>query len=70
MRLNWKIARLAAVPALVLLGGGCGGINASQSISPASFFLPGLLQTDPPPAQSQPNRTFPFEEPEKQIARS
>jgi hypothetical protein len=30
---------------------GCSGINASHSISPASFFLPGLLQADPPPAQ-------------------
>ena len=40
-----------AIPAvLALVGAGCGGINASQSVSPASFFLPGLLQVTPPPA--------------------
>jgi hypothetical protein len=27
---------------------GCGGINASQTVSPASFFLPGLLKADLP----------------------
>ncbi len=27
---------------------GCGGINGSHSISPASFFLPGLGQVKPP----------------------
>jgi hypothetical protein len=36
----------------ILLAGaaGCSGINGSQSVSPASFFLPGLLQVTPPPA--------------------
>ena len=34
--------------ALALCGTGCGGINASQSVSPASFFLPGLLKADLP----------------------
>jgi hypothetical protein len=33
---------------LALGSAGCGGINASESVSPASFFLPGLLKTDPP----------------------
>jgi len=33
---------------LALCSTGCGGINASQSVSPASFFLPGLLKADPP----------------------
>jgi hypothetical protein len=42
---------LAMLPAL-LVGGGCSGINTSHSVSPASFFLPGLLQADPPPASS------------------
>jgi len=32
--------------ALVLAGTGCGGINASQTVSPATFFLPGLLKAD------------------------
>jgi hypothetical protein len=32
---------------LALPVAGCGGISASQSVSPASFFLPGLLKADP-----------------------
>jgi hypothetical protein len=31
-----------------LSSAGCSGINTSQSVSPASFFLPGLLMADPP----------------------
>jgi hypothetical protein len=31
---------------LALSTGGCGGINAGTSVSPASFFLPGLLKND------------------------
>jgi len=27
---------------------GCGGISGSHSVSPASFFLPGLIQYDVP----------------------
>ena len=34
--------------ALALCSTGCGGINASKSVSPASFFLPGLMKADPP----------------------
>jgi hypothetical protein len=50
VRLNCKIFRLAAlVAALVLAGAGCGGFAASPSVSPATFFLPGLLKADPPP---------------------
>jgi hypothetical protein len=37
---------LAIVPALVLWVTGCGGIQASHSISPASFLLPGLLKNN------------------------
>jgi len=44
-----------AIPAaLVIVGAGCGGINASQSVSPASFFLPGILRADPPAATNAP----------------
>lgn len=43
--------RLAAISALLLLtvlwGSGCSGINASGSVSPATFLLPGLGQTEP-----------------------
>jgi hypothetical protein len=33
---------------VLLSGAGCSGINASGSVSPASFFLPGLMKADPP----------------------
>jgi len=54
--------------ALLLAAAGCGGINASQGVSPASFFLPGLLQADPPPAH--PDLAAPADEPVKQVAQS
>jgi hypothetical protein len=46
----------ACVLLLALGGAGCGGITASKSISPLDFFLPGLLQNDPPrpPAADSP----------------
>jgi hypothetical protein len=27
---------------------GCGGISASHTVSPASFFLPGIMKANPP----------------------
>ena len=36
--------------ALALCSAGCAGINASESVSPASFFLPGIMRADPPAA--------------------
>jgi len=39
---------------LAFMTGGCGGINAGASVSPASFFLPGLLRNDTPPATNAP----------------
>lgn len=48
VRLSWKFLRLALLAALPLAGAGCSGINTSQSVSPASFFLPGLLKNDAP----------------------
>lgn len=41
---------LALLAVGTALGTGCGGISATKSISPASFFLPGLMQADPAPA--------------------
>ncbi|HEY5234246.1 MAG TPA: hypothetical protein VIK35_11995 [Verrucomicrobiae bacterium] len=38
----------ALLAATALSAAGCSGINSSQSVSPASFFLPGLLKADPP----------------------
>jgi hypothetical protein len=44
-----------AIPAvLALAGAGCGGINAGQSISPASFFLPGIMKVDSPAVTNAP----------------
>jgi hypothetical protein len=44
---------LSLLGGVALLATGCSGINASKSFSPASFFLPGLLQADPPPPPDQ-----------------
>ena len=40
MRPNWTLALAALVPAL-LLGTGCSGINATKSVSPLDFLIPG-----------------------------
>jgi hypothetical protein len=53
--------------ALALLGAGCGGINASQSVSPASFFLPGIMRNDPP---AQTNAPVALAEPAVELALS
>jgi hypothetical protein len=53
-----KLLRFAAGLALLLIVAGCGGIQASKSVSPIDFILPGLLQADPPPADS-PDRAVP-----------
>ena len=37
---------MAVLAMLVLTSAGCSGINTSQSVSPATFFLPGLLKND------------------------
>jgi len=49
-----KTIRVLALAALAVLAAGCSGINASHSISPATFLLPGLLKADPPPSQNAP----------------
>jgi hypothetical protein len=54
------------LPAGLLLVAGCSGINASRSVSPATFLLPGLMQTDPPPAH--PDQAVPATEPLKEFA--
>ena len=66
MRLNLKVLRWLCLPALLLLGGGCSGINTTQSVSPATFLLPGLLQADPPPAH--PELAVPAPEPALAVA--
>jgi len=48
VRLSWKFLRLALLAALPLAMAGCSGINASHSVSPLDFFLPGLLKNECP----------------------
>jgi hypothetical protein len=48
VKLNWNFLWLAMLAVLALSTAGCGGISAGQTISPASFFLPGLLKNDAP----------------------
>jgi hypothetical protein len=38
---------LAMLSVVALIGAGCGGISASQSVSPATFLLPGILKNCP-----------------------
>ena len=46
--------RLAALALPLLAGAGCGGFSASHSISPATFLLPGLVQSQPAPEPVSP----------------
>jgi hypothetical protein len=59
---------MALFLALLGLCAGCGGLTLSKSVSPASFFLPGLLQADPPPAD--PAKEVPVEEPAALVAQA
>lgn len=53
-----KAKRLIPVAAVLLAAAaltGCSGINTTQSVSPASFILPGLIQNDVKPAGTLPD---------------
>jgi hypothetical protein len=39
---------------ITLFAAGCSGINTGASVSPATFFLPGLMKADPPAATNAP----------------
>ena len=58
MRFGSIVKRLAVLPAILLIGAGCGGIAASEAVSPLMFLLPGLgqnkTQTPAPVAPEQP----------------
>jgi len=53
---KWLV--LAAAVVLGLIGSGCGGLQGSHSVSPATFFMPGLsgqpAPTSPVAAASEP----------------
>ena len=51
--MEWKSFWLALLAIAGVLLTGCGGINASKSFSPASFFLPGLGEAKPLPPPNQ-----------------
>jgi hypothetical protein len=55
--------------ALLWLATGCGGIQASKTITPLDFILPGLLQTEPPPAPTS-DPSVPEAEPVQQLAQN
>ena len=46
VKLNCKLAVLG-IAAVLALCTGCGGIQASHSVSPATFLLPGFGQVTP-----------------------
>lgn len=46
MRVKRKAAILLAAPMAALFLSGCGGFQAAPTISPASFFMPGLIRND------------------------
>ena len=49
--MNPKTTLLAVLlPVVALLGAGCSGINASHSVSPATFLLPGFFGQAQPQA--------------------
>jgi len=50
------------------LGAGCSGINASKSISPATFLLPGFMQADP--SAAEPGQSLPPPQPGEEIVHS
>ena len=51
---EWRPMALAAVlVSLVLLCGGCSGINSSIGVSPATFLLPGFVQESSPVPESE-----------------
>ena len=47
MTLDRLIGHVALLALVAIVTAGCGGFAASKSVSPASFFLPGLLQNSP-----------------------
>jgi len=48
VRLFWHLHCLALLAALPLVFTGCGGIQASKTVSPATFFMPTIMRVDPP----------------------
>ncbi|MCX6903921.1 MAG: hypothetical protein NTW03_10695, partial [Verrucomicrobia bacterium] len=47
MRLDRLLIFLATAAMVAVTAAGCGGFSGTRSVSPASFFMPGLLQNAP-----------------------
>jgi hypothetical protein len=65
MKSKWKALRWVVLPVLVVFTAGCSGINTTQSVSPASFFLPGLIHHQP--AASPADAPVPLAKPDATI---
>ena len=49
MRSGWKTLGMATLVTAAIITTGCGGVNATGSVSPLMFIMPGLGQTGPAP---------------------
>jgi hypothetical protein len=50
VQLFWKSPLFILIAVVAFCGAGCSGINTTQSVSPATFLLPGFFgQTEPTP---------------------
>jgi hypothetical protein len=68
VKLNRKAVLALILAGIAGFGAGCSGINASHSVSPASFLIPGLLKVEPAPAD--PNATLPTDSDEVLIVQA
>jgi hypothetical protein len=51
MRLGWRTLGVATLLIPAFLTTGCGGVNATGSVSPLMFLIPGLGHTGPAPLE-------------------
>jgi hypothetical protein len=54
MRSGSILKKLAILPAILLIGAGCGGLAATQTISPLMFLIPGFGQNGSSKATNSP----------------
>ncbi len=55
-----RAARWGLLLVVAALCGGCSGINASKSVSPLDFLLPGLHMRNDTPAPATPTNNIPL----------
>ena len=54
MRLGWRTLGVATLLIPAVLTVGCSGVNATGSVNPLMFLMPGLGQTSPKPVETPP----------------